>query len=105
MSAAGQFYRERLSDQLVGNGAIFPVIPLSRKNPIFRPLHRLGRSQVHCWVVDTSAPMRMGSVCKAPLTEPDTVLAHLSRYTHRVAIAKSRLVARDKDGLTFCWKD
>jgi hypothetical protein len=33
------------------------------------------------------------------------VLAYLSRYTHRVAIANSRLVAFDEAGVTFRWKD
>ena len=33
------------------------------------------------------------------------MLAYLSRYTHRAAIANSRLVACDDDGVTFRWKD
>jgi hypothetical protein len=33
------------------------------------------------------------------------VLAHLSRYTHRVAISNSRLLAMDERGVTFRWKD
>jgi len=33
------------------------------------------------------------------------VLAYLSRYTHRVAIANSRLLALDDKGVTFKWKD
>jgi hypothetical protein len=33
------------------------------------------------------------------------VLAYLSRYTHRVAIANSRLIACDHDGVTFSYKD
>jgi hypothetical protein len=32
-------------------------------------------------------------------------LAYLSRYTHRVAISNRRLVALDKHGVTFRWKD
>jgi hypothetical protein len=32
-------------------------------------------------------------------------LAYLARYTHRVAIANSRLVALDEHGVTFKWKD
>jgi hypothetical protein len=31
--------------------------------------------------------------------------AYLSRYTHRVAIANSRLIACDRTGVTFRWKD
>ena len=33
------------------------------------------------------------------------MLAYLSRYTHRVAIANSRLIAFDDNGVTFKWKD
>ena len=33
------------------------------------------------------------------------MLAYLSRYTHRVAIANSRLIALNKNGVTFRYKD
>jgi hypothetical protein len=42
---------------------------------------------------------------KRPFAGPDAVLAYLSRYTHRVAIANSRLIASDEQGVTFKWKD
>jgi hypothetical protein len=42
---------------------------------------------------------------KRPFGGPEAVLAYLSRYTHRVAIANSRLVALDDTGVTFKWKD
>jgi Putative transposase/Transposase zinc-binding domain len=42
---------------------------------------------------------------KRPFAGPQTVLAYLSRYTHRVAIANSRLIAFDDNGVTFKWKD
>jgi len=42
---------------------------------------------------------------KRPFAGPKAVLAYLSRYTHRVAIANSRLVAHDARGVTFKWKD
>ena len=42
---------------------------------------------------------------KRPFAGPQAVLAYLSRYTHRVAIANSRLVALDERGVTFRWKD
>ena len=42
---------------------------------------------------------------KRPFAGPQAVLAYLSRYTHRVAIANSRLVAMDEHGVTFRWKD
>jgi hypothetical protein len=50
----------------------------------------------HCeWVV----------YAKRPFAGPDAVLAYLSRYTHRVAIANSRLMALDEQSVTFKWKD
>jgi hypothetical protein len=42
---------------------------------------------------------------KRPFAGPDAVLAYLSRYTHRVAISNSRLIAHDDRGVTFRWKD
>ena len=40
---------------------------------------------------------------KRPFAGPAAVLAYLSRYTHRVAIANSRLLALDERGVTFRW--
>jgi hypothetical protein len=54
-----------------------------------KPLHRLE------WVV----------YAKRPFAGPKAVLAYLSRYTHRVAIANSRLISMDDHGITFKWKD
>jgi hypothetical protein len=42
---------------------------------------------------------------KRPFGGPEAVLAYLSRYTHRVDIANSRLIASDDNGVTFKWKD
>ncbi|HVO22697.1 MAG TPA: IS91 family transposase [Candidatus Margulisiibacteriota bacterium] len=42
---------------------------------------------------------------KRPFGGPEAVLAYLSRYTHRVAIANSRLIAFDHSAVTFKWKD
>ena len=54
-----------------------------------KPLRQIG------WVV----------YAKRPFAGPDAVLAYLSRYTHRVAIANSRLIALNEQGVTFKWKD
>ncbi|MHA6732450.1 IS91 family transposase [Devosia sp. A369] len=42
---------------------------------------------------------------KAPFAGPQAVLAYLSRYTHRVAISNSRLIAFDGAGVTFRYKN
>jgi Putative transposase/Transposase zinc-binding domain len=54
------------------------------------------------------APLRRSEwvvYAKRPFAGPGAVLAYLSRYTHRVAIANSRLLALDERGVTFRWKD
>jgi Putative transposase len=54
------------------------------------------------------APLRRAEwmvYAKRPFGGPQAVLAYLSRYTHRVAIANSRLIACDRAGVTFRWKD
>jgi hypothetical protein len=42
---------------------------------------------------------------KRPFAGPKAVLAYLSRYTHRVAISNTRLIAHDGRGVTFHYKD
>jgi hypothetical protein len=42
---------------------------------------------------------------KRPFGGPEAVLAYLSRYTHRIAISNSRLIAFNDSGVTFKWKD
>ncbi|MDX8483539.1 transposase, partial [Mesorhizobium sp. VK24D] len=42
---------------------------------------------------------------KPPFGGPGHVLAYLGRYTHRVAIANSRLIGMDDDRVAFRWRD
>ena len=54
------------------------------------------------------APLRRSKwvvYAKRPFAGPPAVLAYLARYTYRVAISNSRLVALDEAGVTFKWKD
>jgi hypothetical protein len=103
-------------------GFFLPVRVLSR---LFRRLfleqlgdaHRAGKLQFfgeHARLADPKAftdwlkPLRQCEwvvYAKRPFAGPDAVLAYLSRYTHRVAIANSRLLALDEQGVTFKWKD
>jgi hypothetical protein len=103
-------------------GFFLPVRVLSR---LFRrrfleglqELHRDGQLRFfgeHLALQDASAfkewlaPMRQQEwvvYAKRPFAGPRAVLAYLSRYTHRVAISNSRLVAMDERGVTFRWKD
>jgi hypothetical protein len=103
-------------------GFFLPVRVLSR---LFRRLfleqlataHAAGRLHFfgdHAPLADRSAfaaylaPLRKiewVAYAKRPFAGPEAVLAYLSRYTHRVAIANSRLIAFDDNGVTFRWKD
>ena len=103
-------------------GFFLPVRVLSR---LFRRLfleklsdaHRAGKLQFfgECRALaetksfrDWLKPLRQCEwvvYAKRPFAGPDAVLAYLSRYTHRIAIANSRLIAMDKQGVTFKWKD
>ena len=54
------------------------------------------------------APLRRAEwvvYAKPPFGGPAAVLAYLARYTHRVAIANSRLVSMDDHAVRFRWKD
>ncbi len=103
-------------------GFCLPVRVLSR---LFRRLflqkliaaHQAGRLRFfgdHGHLTDAQsfatylAPLRKAEwvvYAKRPFGGPEAVLAYLSRYTHRVAIANSRLIACDQRGVTFNWKD
>jgi predicted Zn-ribbon and HTH transcriptional regulator len=103
-------------------GFFLPVRVLSR---LFRRLfldkfvaaHQAGRLNFfgdHAHLADPQsfaaslAPLRKAEwvvYAKRPFGGPQAVLAYLSRYTHRVAIANSRLIAFDERGVTFKWKD
>ncbi len=57
---------------------------------------------------DHLAPWRKAEwvvYAKRPFAGPEAVLAYLSRYTHRIAISNSRLLACDGNTVTFKWKD
>ena len=47
----------------------------------------------------------MGRLCQSPFAGPQQVLAYLASYTHRVAIANSRLLALKDGGVRFSWTD
>jgi putative transposase len=103
-------------------GFFLPVRVLSR---LFRRLfletllatHLAGRLSFfgdHARLVDAQAftaflvPLRKTEwvvYSKRPFGGPEAVLAYLTRYTHRVAMANSRLIAFDEQGVTFNWKD
>jgi hypothetical protein len=55
--------------------------------------------------IDTLAQIDWVVFAKPPFAGPEQVLGYLGRYTHRVAIANSRLVGLDDGKVSFRWKD
>src|SRR5712671_371492 len=51
-------------------------------------------------LLSRTSPVARVVYAKRPFGGPQAVLAYLSRYTHRVAIANSRLIACDRTGVT-----
>ena len=56
-------------------------------------------------LVDSSVRTDWVVYAKRPFGGPTQVLKYLSRYTHRIAISNSRLVAMDDQTVSFRWKD
>jgi hypothetical protein len=100
-------------------------LPVPVLSPLFRRLflemlaeaHASGRLKFfgdHAGLANTAAfarflkPLRKVDwvvYAKEPFAGPKSVLAYLSRYTHRVAISSSRLIKADETGVTFKYKD
>jgi hypothetical protein len=55
--------------------------------------------------LDALAGIEWVVYAKPPFAGPEQVLGYLGRYTHRVAIANSRLVGLDDGQVSFTWKD
>ncbi len=71
----------------------------------FGALRHLADSQAFARHLSPLRKLEWVVYAKRPFAGPEAVLAYLSRYTHRVAISNSRLVALDDHGVTFKWKD
>ena len=68
-------------------------------------LDRLGDARAFAVAVAELRRKRWIVYAKPPFGSPKHVLAYLGRYTHRVAIANSRLIGADETGVTFRWRD
>jgi hypothetical protein len=71
----------------------------------FNKLTRLADRDAFTALVQAMRRIDWVVYAKKPFGGPAQVLAYLARYTHRVAIANSRLVALDDDHVAFSWKD
>jgi hypothetical protein len=88
-------------------GFLLPVRVLSR---LFRRLFLAALADAHAagrlaFFGEIEGLRRHQAFAKPPFDGPEAVLAYLGRYTHRVAIANSRLITRDERGVTFRYKD
>lgn len=94
-------------------GALFRRLFLTRlialvdagKVGFFGTMAGLAERKAFCRHIDPVHNKRWIVYAKPPFAEPQAVLAYLSRYTHRVAISNRRLIAFNKDGVTFRYKD
>jgi hypothetical protein len=93
-----RLFRRRFLDKLEAAHAAGRLVffgdlaPLAEPTAFAAHLPPLRRAE---WVV----------YAKRPFGGPQAVLAYLARYTHRVAISNSRLIALDPRGVSFRWKD
>ncbi len=71
----------------------------------FGDLRHLGETQACAGHLRPLRKVEWVVYAKRPFAGPQAVLAYLSRYTHRVAIANSRLISLDEGNVTFKWKD
>ena len=56
-------------------------------------------------LVDTMYNKNWVVFCKKPFKSPGHVVRYLGRYTHRVAISNSRILAFDGQSVSFAWRD
>jgi Putative transposase len=101
-------------------GFFFPVRVLSRLSrrlflKMLADAHAAGRLAFfgdHAVLANAAAfatlltPLRKAEwvvYAEKPFGGPQAVLAYLARYTHRVAIANSRLISVDATSVTFKW--
>jgi hypothetical protein len=94
-------------------GALFRSLFLARltalydagKLTFFGPMAHLADRRAFLRHLSPVRKKRWVVYAKPPFAGPAAVLAYLSRYTHRVAISNSRLLAFNDGGVTFRYKD
>jgi len=59
----------------------------------------------HPILLSRTSPVARVIYAKKPFAGPQQVLAYVGRYTHRIAISNSRLLAIDDGRVCFRWKD
>jgi len=80
-------------------------IDLLKQSHAKKPLLGINEDEELTRLIDASVRADWVVYAKPPFGGPEQVLKYLSRYTHRIAISNSRLVAVDDHEVTFRWKD
>ena len=108
---------DRLPPRLLPAGAralapVSPAVPAGpagclrrRQATLLRQSRRSCRAQAFARRLDQLRRIEWVVYAKPPFGGPEQVLAYLGRYTHRVAIANSRLVSLSDGKVRFTWKD
>jgi hypothetical protein len=75
------------------------------KLSFFGDLTHLAKPEAFARLLAEARRLEWVVYAKPPFGGPAQVLAYLGRYTHRVAIANSRLVSLEQGKVSFRWKD
>jgi hypothetical protein len=78
---------------------------LSGQLSFFGDLQALQRRDEFERFLDAAVEKRWIVYAKPPFSNVECTIRYLARYTHRVAIANSRLLNMDDNKVTFSWKD
>ena len=89
-----RLFLARLADAQVAGRLVF-----------FGEIEGLGRRKAFTAYLAPLRKKKWFVYAKPPFAGPEAVLAYLARYTHRVAIANSRLVSLNERGVSFRYKD
>ena len=105
--------QELLSGRQAAFSVVPPPIPKTLTSRLRREWSRILRRPAPIWPIPVAFAAHLAAVrrldwivyAKKPFGGPAQVLAYLGRYTHRVAIANSRIQTCDDEHVGFTWKD
>jgi len=108
-SKKGFLIPSRILSKLFCGKFLFYLKKLYRKNKLtfYGETEYLAKSHEWKRFIDILYNKKWIAYAKKPFAKPEIVLKYLGRYTHRIAIANSRIIKVDseKDIVVFKWKD
>jgi len=81
------------------------LVSLLRKAYQQGDLHRITRANEVNEILNTVMGKSWSVYIKPYLSNPETVVKYLSRYTYRIAISNQRIIKVDEQSVVFHWKD